>query len=350
MEESIPDSLSEDSPQSLSPSLRVKLRPADSQYMYELITTLLENEETRLTITEAEFREYLKEHMASKGVILDNAAIIVRLRTAGEAAKEVQQQEAVVAMLYSQWAHKRDVFTAAQNHRREQRKVRTGRLRAQSTRVVIDSDEEFEEREPTLTCTPLKLAGAAAHQVYAEVRERFAGEREKRKKEASRLSRDSKNEQRRDQRREQLMSSISTFVSSPGTDSSASSWSSSSSSSSPADNSSLVPTPPKRKFSAAGVTESYTKFLASSAHRTSVEAAEVKSAIDREAKLTAEYRVSKLALLREEQKSKEDFRQAVLEELRGGNENRDPNERSDGKEESVAVAGQRRLLSAFMGL
>jgi hypothetical protein len=339
-EDGVESSLPDDSPSSPTSSLRTNLKAADSQYLYEVITSLLANEETRLTITEDEFREYLREQMADKMVILNDAAIAARLRAAGEAAKEVRQQEAIVEQLYSQWAHNRDAFTSAQALRREQRRMRAGRTRTASTRVVMDSEEEFEDVEPRLHCSPLKLAGAAAHEAYLEVRERFVAEKAKRRSDASTLRKELRVERNRERRRGELMSSLPSPFASAANDST--------SSSSSLDDTSL--STPKRKFVAAGVTEAYTQFLASSAQRTAEAAAGMKAAIDREAALTAAYRERKLMLLGDAQKSREDFRLAVLEEIRGGKENEDPNTESDAKEGGVTQPRQRGLLSALLGL
>ena len=337
------DSQAESSSSSAPSSLRTRLRPADTQYLFEAISSLLENEETRLTITEAEFREHLREAMGDKGVIMDDGSIVARLRTAGECAREVEQQEGVVSLLWAQWAHRRDAFTAAQAHRREERKVRLGRLRSPTTRVVVDSEEEFDEVEPVLNLSQLRVTGAAAYAAYSPVRERFATEKASRRKEVARVLRDQRTEARRDQRREELLSSISAFTLPADADIAPSPPSSSSSSSSSITDS----ISPKRKFNAAGVTEAYTKFLATSAQRTAIQAAEMKAAIDKEAQraerdaqLTAEYRERKLAEMRE-------FRQAVLEELRAGKENGDPNARSEEKEVGARARG---LLSSFIGL
>lgn len=206
-------------------------------------------------------------------------------------------------------------------------------------REVVDSDEEFKDDEPRLDISPLQQAAVAAHVAFCTVRDRFAAEKALMRSESARVGRAQKAEMRRNQRREELISSINADI----LDTSLSSSSSSSSLSS----SSAAVVTPKRKFAAAAVTEAYTSFLAASAQRAAVQAAEMKAAIDKEAQraerdaqLTAEYREKKLA-------SVDAFRQSVLNELRRGKENNNPNSRDDEKESG---RGGRGLLSSFMGL
>ncbi len=65
----------------------------------------------------------------------------------------------------------------------------------------MDSEEEFEDAEPVLNLSQLKLAGSAAHAAYSPVRERFANEKAYRRKEIARVMRKQKSEQKRGQRR-----------------------------------------------------------------------------------------------------------------------------------------------------
>lgn len=264
----------------LSAPTRTRWTQSQSLTFYNTVFTVLTGSHAA-SVTYTDLSTQLKEVMAEEhSIVLDGTRIKARLKSASNYAGKHAEQQETLAPLRRKWERERQEFHDAQTERRQARAERAGRLR-RSRQLVEDSDEEFDEAEPILQCTPVQRAMLKACQAYEEVKERFEEERKEQKAAETAAQRETKNATLREARRVQL---LSTGFGAPEAEDDSTDSSSST---------------PKRKFNAAAVTSVYTEYLARQAKKQDEMAQTLRDDIKAQAAKTEEYREKKLRLAQE---------------------------------------------------